>query len=142
MLTRSIYLFVILLSVLGCVNSTTKPVEESSRKGAVAQITPSSDTTRYITIMERNLGSINEGEVIEGAVNISTSSAEVEIFEMKGTCGCMTLTNPFESITKDEVKSLKYIITTSGKNGEEYFDIIINSSIGKFIIEMKAIVKN
>ncbi|MFI3322736.1 MAG: DUF1573 domain-containing protein [Rikenellaceae bacterium] len=96
---------------------------------------------QYTTLLERNLGTIGAGETISGVLNFSTSADSLTIIEMKGTCGCMTLEGSFKELNNGEVARVNYTINTSGKEGEEYFDIIIDSSLGKFIVEMKAFVK-
>ncbi len=141
MLNRYLFLSLLLLCVIGCNNSGDKKVISSEPTNVIEL--RSADTSIYVTAETRSIGTLYEGEKVEGVLHIRNSSDTLSIIkEIKASCGCMTIKDVFPKSIKDkEVVSLQYTIDTSLKSGEEFFDILIISSTGKYVIELVANVR-
>lgn len=136
---KPVLFFVLLSWLLGCGSqSTTGSKSDSHSAIAITK----SDTTVYLTLAEKKLGTLYAGEKIEGTLEFENKTeSPITIKEVKGSCGCMTITESFDYMKKGETKQLKYLINTFGKSNEEYFDVILVTSAGKFVVELSANIK-
>ncbi len=102
------------------------------------------DGTVYMTAASRNIGTLYEGETVEGVLSIRNNSDTTSIIkEVKGSCGCMTIKKlDTKQLKANEVMNIGYTINTSLKSGEEYFDVVIISTTGKYVIELIANIKS
>ncbi|MEG1635257.1 MAG: DUF1573 domain-containing protein [Rikenellaceae bacterium] len=132
------FILTLLITIIGC--GAQQTVKQNVTNNAIALV--KSDTNIYITVAEKKLGTLYAGETVEGSLLFENKTDTLlTINTIKGSCGCMTIKESFDSLKKGEKKSIKYIIDTFGKSDDEYFDIMIITSSGKYIVELTANVK-
>ncbi|MFI3314590.1 MAG: DUF1573 domain-containing protein [Rikenellaceae bacterium] len=140
-MARLLIVSLFFLSVVSC--KVTADVEQKQESATLGVITfPDTLCDEITSIRELNLGVVREGETISGRLNFKNPmDSTITISSFKGSCGCMDITEGFTALEKEQIKSINYRIHTTDKSGEEYFDIIVTTSIGKFMVEMVATVK-
>lgn len=140
-MARFLLLILFLNTIFSCKNRSEQLVVSTIQKPIIE--IPQTLERSYQVISLRNLGVIYEGEHIKGEFYLQLQGdTTITINQIKATCGCMEIIADFETISKGEVVKVGYQIDSNFKEGEEYFDVIFDTSIGLFIVEQKAIVKD
>lgn len=135
---KRLFISTLLVITFGCGQQQTTPNTNNSNAIAIIK----SDTNIYIILAEKKLGTLYAGEKIEGTLEFENkTNTPITIGELKGSCGCMIITESFDRMEEGEIKRLKYVIDTSGKSDEEYFDIIMTTSQGRYVVELSANIK-
>lgn len=143
MRAKVVFAFLIVAYLLGCACQGEQLQEQPKTIANLVKLNLS-DTSVYITAHAKELGTLYEGETIAGSFNLENCSDEtLNIKELSVSCGCMSVDyRDARRIEAGEIAEIKYTINTSLKSGDEFFDILIITSTGKYVIEMTAYVKS
>lgn len=147
--TKSTILVIVFLffSLLGCgpLRQTNFPVGEDIKTTSVTSFDLFKLDSTRVSLNEigvKSLGSINSGEVIVGSFAImNTLDKPVVIFDLRGTCGCLSFEYDKTPINKDSSKRINYRYDSKGKRGKQYIQVRMASSEGEYVINMECDVK-
>ncbi|MEG1553596.1 MAG: DUF1573 domain-containing protein [Rikenellaceae bacterium] len=90
----------------------------------------------------KNIGVINEGEVLEVSFNIKNNrEIPLIIFNAKASCGCTSVSYDAEPIKKGETRAINVTYNSKGKSGQQMVFINLLTDDGDYTIRLNLFVK-
>lgn len=150
-MNRFLVWLVMFFATVACGSNAAKPtdasMDETLQKETVKiEVKPEIPKGAYIItdstkreLGTKELGRLRASEVVESSVVlVNGTSKPIVVLDAKGSCGCVGLLPDLKPFAPNSTSTIKFSYNAKGKNGKQFDVITIITSVGEFIVELKA----